>query len=330
MTAKTFEMPLSLTDARWVVEQACRAPSIHNSQPWRFQWDGKNFELYADTSRGLTVSDPDSRELVMSCGAALYNLRLALRKVGYQGEVKLLPNPAEPRLLASVSVSESTPASVEERRAYAGLGRRHTHRGEFDDRPLSSALAVLIQRAAEEENASLVYVHDPGQRRRVLQLARAAERQLGGDERVQAELRYWTPPPGSTRRDGVPPRAYAEQPIAALDDLPPRDFDQGRGFGRQDTGESPPGVIAVLTTEHDLQIDWLFAGQALERLLIVAAEQSAYAALHSQLVEVPDLRGELRRELCITGYPQILLRFGYATEGQQTPRRPVNDVLDLT
>lgn len=330
MTAKTFELPLSLTDARWVVEQACRAPSIHNSQPWRFHWDGKNFELYADTSRGLTVSDPDSRELVMSCGAALYNLRLALRKVGYQGEVKLLPNPAEPRLLARVNVSESTPANVEERRAYAGLGRRHTHRGEFDDRPLAPTLAVLIQRAAEEENANLVYVHDPGQRRRVLQLARAAERQLGGDERVQAELRYWTPPPGSTRRDGVPPRAYAEQPIAALDDLPPRDFDQGRGFGRQDTGESPPGVIAVLTTEHDLQIDWLFAGQALERLLIVAAEQSAYAALHSQLVEVPDLRGELRRELCITGYPQILLRFGYATEGQQTPRRPVNDVLDLT
>jgi hypothetical protein len=330
MTAKTFELPLSLTDARWVVEQACRAPSIHNTQPWRFHWDGKNFEMYADTSRGLTVSDPDSRELVISCGAALYNLRLALRKVGYKGEVTLLPSAGEPRCLARVAVSESTPATVAERRAYAAMGRRHTHRGEFEDRPLAPAVAVLIQRAAEEENADLVFVNDPGQRRRVLHLARAAERQLGSDDRVQAELRFWTPPPGSTRRDGIPPRAYPEQPYAALDDIPPRDFDQGRGFGRLDPGESPPGVIAVLTTNHDLQVDWLLAGQALERALIVAAEQSAYAALHSQLVEVPDLRAELRRELCVGGYPQILLRFGYAPEAQPTPRRPVNDVLDLT
>lgn len=325
----TLDTPLSAADARWVIEQACRAPSIHNTQPWRFGWDGRRFELLADTRRGLTASDPDGRELVLSCGAALYNLRLALRKVGYLGTVSLLPDPKQPRVLARVEVHESKPADAAERRAYAGLTRRHTHRGAFDDRPLAPQLAVMLQRAAEEERAELVYVNDPGQRRRVLHLARAAERELNGDDAVRAEILEWTPAPGTARRDGVPTTAYAAEIVTLPDDLPPRDFDQGRGFGAivNDDGQ-PPGAIAVLTTERDLEVDWLQAGQALEHVLVTAAEQWAFASIHSQVIEVPDTRSELRRELCISGYPQILLRFGHAPQAALTPRRPVGEVLE--
>lgn len=329
-TAPTDPRPLSTADARWAVEQAARAPSIHNTQPWRFTFDGKRFDLYADTSRGLTATDPDSRELVLSCGAALYNLRVALRKLGYQPELTLLPSPANPRWLASVTATESTPAGVAERREYAALTRRHTHRGPFENRPLTPELAVMLQRAAHEENALLIFVHDPGQRRRVLQLARAAERAQQADERVVAELATWTPPPGIARRDGVPATAYSNEPRTAADDLPPRDFDQSRGFGRLAAHDPAPGVLAVLASHTDLQPDWLRAGQALERVLLVAAERWAFAALHSPLTEVAHLRSELRRELCSSAYPQILLRFGYAPDATTTPRRPVDDVLDLT
>jgi len=82
----------------------------------------------------------------------------------------------------------------------------------------------------------------------------------------------------------------------------------------------------VLVTDNDLQQDWLYAGQALERVLVVAARSGAFAAIHSQLTEVRHLRNELRRELCIAGYPQLLLRFGYAPDAHRTPRRPVNEV----
>ena len=123
-------------------------------------------------------------------------------------------------------------------------------------------------------------------------------------------------------------RSYAAQSSTSADDLPARDFDLGRGIGALAIEESTAGVIAVLTTERDLQVDWLQAGQALERVLITAAEHWAFAALHSQVTEVDNLRAELRREMCVSGYPQIVLRFGYASDSVPTPRRPAVAVLD--
>ena len=329
MTPTTFGIPLSTKDARWAVEQACLAPSVHNTQPWRFSWDGTSYELHADTRRGLTASDPDGRELVISCGAALFNLRLALRKVGYDARVETLPDAVDPRFLARITPYEAAPSDAEERRAFAAMTRRHTHRGAFDDQPLAPDVTVAMQRAAELEFAQLVLVADPGQRRHVLALARSAERALVNDVEVQAEISAWTPSPSSRRQDGVPASAYAADPVHHPDDLAPRDYDQGRGYGIGDAVENAPGVIGVLVTEGDRQEDWLAAGQALERLLVSAALRGAYAALHSQVTEVPHLRNELRRELCITGYPQMVLRFGYAPDAQHSPRRPVADVLVL-
>ena len=329
MTAtSTFRRPLPPTDAKWVIEQACRAPSVHNTQPWRFHFEAGTFEMRADTQRGLGASDPQGRELVISCGAALFNLRVAVRKLGYTPTVWLLPDERDPRLLARVEVVESHPADAAERRTYAGLTRRHTRRGGFEDRALTPELAVLLQQAAYEEHAGLFYVHDPGQRRRVLHLARSAERQLAQDESVLAEIEAWTPTRDTARRDGVPPTSYAAQPPTSAEDLPLRNFDLGRGIGSLPAEESAAGVIAVLATERDLEIDWLQGGQALERVLITAAEHWAFAALHSQLTEVEHFRAELRREMCISGYPQILMRFGYAPDAAPTPRRPVDAVLE--
>jgi len=240
MTPTTFGIPLSTKDATWAVEQACLAPSVHNTQPWRFTWDGASYQLHADTARGLTASDPDGRELVMSCGAALFNLRLALRKLGYDADVAVLPDAGNPRLLARVTVAEAAPADPNERRAFAAMLRRHTHRGAFDDEPLAPETAVALQRAAELEAAELVFVADPGQRRRVLTLARTAERALVNDIDVQAEIADWTPAPTSGRRDGVPATAYAAEPVAQPDDLAPRDYDQGRGYGIGEAVENGP------------------------------------------------------------------------------------------
>src|SRR5436309_667926 len=148
MTITGFERPLTTDEARWAVEQAGKAPSIHNSQPWRFHWAGDTFELYADTTRVLSAADPDGRELVVSCGAALFNLRIALRKVGFDARVHVLPTPSDPRLLARITATESKPASAEERLTYAALLRRHTHRGGFEERPVPSVVLVELQRAA--------------------------------------------------------------------------------------------------------------------------------------------------------------------------------------
>ncbi|HET7309840.1 MAG TPA: hypothetical protein VFJ17_00780, partial [Mycobacteriales bacterium] len=326
-----FERPLTRDEARWAVEQATKAPSIHNTQPWRFRWHADTFELYGDTSRMLSAVDPGGRELIISCGAALLGLRLALRKVGFDSKVRILPDQSDPHLLARVVAAEAEPATLKERLAFAALLHRHTHRGGFTDKPIPSVVLVEMQRAAEVEGAELVYVHDFGQRRRVLALARAAASAMAKNEDVRAEILDWTPPPGSKRRDGVPSHAYEAEPRRHEDDLPARDFDLGRGQGSlPSTATVPAGVIALLATTGDRPVDWIACGQALQRVLVIGTQHEVSAAVHSQLTELASSRNELRREFYNNGYPQLLLRFGFAPPAPGTPRRPVDEVIDLT
>jgi nitroreductase len=327
MTVAKSALPES--EVTWLVTQACRAPSIHNTQPWRFVWDGHGFDVYADTRRGLTVSDPDGRELVISCGAALYNLRVALRHRGLDGDVRLLPDPTQSRLLARVVVEAGDPASRDDRRRFSALVHRHTHRGPFDDRTVPSELEVAFLRAAEAESARLIYVQIPGQRHRVIDLARQAAAQLDDDERARAETEQWTAAPGSARADGVPATAFPPRPAWGADELAGRDFDLGRSFGLEESTSSTPGLVGVLVTEGDAARDWLEAGQALEHILLMGAERWVFAALHSQISENAPLRAELRRELSTPGHPQMLLRFGYAHNAAATPRRPASEVLEV-
>ncbi|HET6818628.1 MAG TPA: hypothetical protein VFH66_15480 [Mycobacteriales bacterium] len=330
-TITGFERPLTKSEAHWAVEQAAKAPSIHNTQPWRFRWFLDTFDLYADRSRHLSAIDPDGRELTISCGAALLGLRIALRKVGFDSKVHVLPDRRDPDLLARVVAHEADPATLEERLTFAALLHRHTYRGGFEDRPVPSAVLVDLQRAAEVEGAELVYVHDLGQRRRVLTLARAATDAMAKNEDVRAEIMDWTPPPGSKRRDGVPASAYEAEPRRHEEDLPARDFDLGRGQGSlPSTSPVPAGVIGMLATVGDREVDWLSAGQALQRVLVRARRYEVSAAVHSQLTELASSRNELRREFYNNGWPQLVLRFGYAPAGLPTPRRPVDEVIDLT
>ena len=251
---------LSTADVHAAIAAASRAPSVHNTQPWQFTWDGSAFELTADTSRGLGAVDPDGRELLMSCGAALYSLRLAIRKLSHDTTVTLFPG-GDPRLVARVEVDSLTqPADAPERRLFAAVNRRHTHRGTFEDLPLAPELAVALQSAAGEEGAQLHYVSDPGQRIRVLHLARAADRQLATDPATREELERWTPRADSGRRDGVPASAYVAEPAAAdRDELAIRDFDLDRGLGQLDERASGAGVVAVLLSDGDVAEAWVSA-----------------------------------------------------------------------
>jgi len=330
MELRTTPRSLSRADVNWVVAAATRAPSVHNSQPWRFRVDGNTFDVIADGSRGLDVSDPRGREVTISCGAALTNLELALRQLGYDGSVVAFPDRLEPEVVARVTVLEGLPTTTAERELFTGLSRRHTHRGRFIDQEISPDLAVRLQEAAWSHGCELRYVHDVGTLASVLHLARAAERIGASDDLARIETQKWTPAPGSRRRDGVPARAYSQGPLAAdRNDLPARDFDGGRAFGIGERGHQPGGPIAVLTSEHDAPRDWLQAGQALQSVLLVAAADWAFAAFHSRATEVPHLRADLQRQIGTAAYPQLLLRFGYADTAPTTPRRSLDEVLDI-
>ena len=121
--------------AGYLVEVAARAPSVHNTQPWRFTVTGQAIELYADASRQL-MEDLAGREMIISCGAALFGLRLAVRSLGCHPEAALFPEPGQRRLLARVRAGRPAPMTSDERAMLQAVPHRHTHRGAFDPGPL--------------------------------------------------------------------------------------------------------------------------------------------------------------------------------------------------
>ncbi len=107
--------PILARQAGYLIEVAARAPSVHNTQPWRFKVRQHAIELYCDRTRQLLI-DPVGREMLISCGAALHGLRLAVRSLGYLPEVELLPAPARPGLLARVRLGDPAPVTPDERK----------------------------------------------------------------------------------------------------------------------------------------------------------------------------------------------------------------------
>ena len=158
-----------------LIAQAARAPSLHNSQPWRFRVAGETVELRADPQRQLRQADPDGREMLISCGAALFGLRLGLRRLGFWPVTEILPDPGQPALIARVRAGPRERATRGERDMIAALTRRHTHRGPFGPGQVPQRLLEGMTRDAGAEAANLVLLNDPGQIHRLARLAAGAQ-----------------------------------------------------------------------------------------------------------------------------------------------------------
>jgi hypothetical protein len=324
--------PLPTTEdiVRYVVATAVWAPSVHNTQPWRFSADGQEICLRADPVRQLTVADPDGREMLISCGAALFTARLALRSVGYIPEAAVLPDPGEPTLVARVSWRQRAPATEYEQQLVRHVRQRRTHRGGFDSLPISPDLLAALRDGATRDGTTLRIMPDEG--RRVLAAAvQAAECAFRLDSARVQELSGWAPPPGSPRPDGVPPTSYTASPEHTSPDYPARDFAHGHGWGLPLFSPAPwprsAGTVGLLTTVDDRPLDWINAGHALQRLLLIASTCGVAAALHSQPLELPLLREDIRTQLSGGAYPQLVLRLGTIIQVAASVRRAPDDVL---
>ena len=311
--------------ASYLVGVAARAPSLHNTQPWRFKVGEQVVELHADVTRQLR-EDPAGREMVISCGAALFGLRLAVRSLGYLPEVELLPEPAEPGLLARVRAGRAEPMTPEEHKMLQAVPHRHTHRGPFEQCPLPAGLLDLLQDDATTEGATLVAV-DAGPARQ--KLASILAGWSGGqrlDPASRAEIRRWTHGADDQARDGVPAHAFPAGARPERGWLPQRDFDLGRDLGLLPSGGPPGPVTAVLATRDDEPADWLRVGQALQRLLLRAASCWVFADLQTQPLLSPSVRALIRIRLALPAAPQMLLQLGVARATHPTARRPAEDV----
>ncbi|MGH3151400.1 MAG: Acg family FMN-binding oxidoreductase [Streptosporangiaceae bacterium] len=317
-TTRHNAAPTLTAQSGYLIGVASRAPSVHNTQPWRFRVGEDAIELYADTARQLTV-DPDGREMLISCGAALFGLRLAVRSLGCLAEVDLLPGGS---VLARVRPGLPSAMTAEERSMLKAMLRRHTHRGPFEPVPLPAGLLAGLQDDARAEGTELVVVDSAAGRRELAVITRVAGRRQDSDSRSRAEVYRWSHDAASPARDGVPAHAFPATPSRRPGQLPQRDFDLGRGFGLITAGGPAAPVTAVLATSGDGPRDWLQAGQALHRLLLHAASQWVFASLNSQPLEEPGARSVIGGFLTQPASPQMLLELGVSRVTHATARRP--------
>ncbi|WP_207945490.1 hypothetical protein [Actinomadura sp. 7K534] len=312
--------------ARFVVRAAIQAPSIHNTQPWGFVDRPDGLDLWADRTRLLPITDPAGREMAISCGAALFNARLAVRRLGFTARVRLLPDPGRPDLLARITWAARTAARPYEERLYRAVTRRHTHRGPFLTTPLPPLLPNVLAGIARNEGADLRLISGADQLRRLAEHVQAAEAIQLSDARIAGELLDWAIPPHSSRRDGLTPASFPASPDGL--EFPSREFFAGTPWAVRHHGPSGGhvGTVAVLTTREDRRVDWVQAGQALQHVLLHAATLQVSAAFHTQPLELPYLRAAVRRDL-VCGHPQMVLRLGHAPRTPRTRRRTVTNVL---
>jgi hypothetical protein len=317
--------------AEFIAAAGLQAPSVHNTQPWRFYHGDREFTIVANNERQLRVADPRGREMMISCGAALFNVRVAVRYLNFVPKVRVLPDPDLPNVVARVTWDQQVPSLEYERQVFAQIARRRTHRGGFDATPLPDAMLAALRGEAAREQATLTLLaDDPLRTRAFAAVVEAGDCALRLDSARAKEEAAWAPGPASQRQDGVPPTAYPAVPERTEPAFPSRDYAHGHGWGLPAEAEPvvrPAGVVGVLTTSVDQPVDWIHAGQALQRVLLVAASSNVAAAMHSQPLEIPLLREFMRMHLAGRGYPQMVLRLGATSEKAVSMRRPVEDVL---
>ncbi len=307
-----------------VLTSACRAPSLHNSQPWKFAVTADRIDVHLDPERLVRVSDADGREARISCGAAIFNLRLGLARYGIQARVSLLPDgPNGP--VAVITRVGSTVISPELAELERAIAHRRTNRRPFSTNEVSRTDMSIMARAVAAEGAVLHYVTDPAGLREIRAGAATAHRIQLADPSWVAEWTAWT---GRTDGDdGVP--ASAAGPARE-----PQDFFTLRDFGLAGRPPRPAGkdfedhpLIAVLSTHVDTPVHQLKAGEALERLLLAATVSGISASFLSQLIEVPSAAKRVRALTGNVDHPQAVLRLGFGVPTPATPRRSVEACL---
>ena len=321
--------------ARSEVERAVsfgvRAPSIHNTQPWRWVYRAGVLELHADRSRQLPALDPDGRSVLLSCGAALELARSGFAAAGWRTEVDRLPDPDRPDLLARIRpvARAAVDRSVVERAEAAE--RRHTERRPFlvepvADEAIRSLLAVAtdagvyayaVQRADEQLDLAVVFSWADG-----VELA---------DPAYRAELAHWTRTADAP--DGVPAAAVPHVSAGAPrhTDVPVRDFEAGITGGQPlvDLVDERPVYIVAFSTADD-RAARLRAGEAYARISVEAERLGLASSAMTQAVDLPAVRERFRMLMDWPDHPQMVLRVGHPQPGPTPPptgRRPLTAVL---
>ncbi len=310
---------------RTVLALASRAPSVHNTQPWRWLVGEQSMHLYSDAHRQLPNTDPDGRDLILSCGAALNHCVAAFAAVGWHAKVSRLPNPADPNHLAAIELSPCS-ADTSDVALAAAIPRRRTDRRHYSAWPVPVGDIALMAARSARLGVTLCQVEDTDELHKIV--AQSVWDHMNHD--YLAELTEWSGRYGSVA--GVPARNTPKSDRAAT--IP------GRFFAGPVLAE-PPGsspaednaVVLALGTRADDRLAQLRAGEATSAVLLTATSVGLACCPVTEPLEIPETRAAVRSEIFgSTNYPQMLLRVGWAPVNADplpsTPRRELADFVE--
>ncbi|MGW5194542.1 Acg family FMN-binding oxidoreductase [Kribbella sp. NPDC004138] len=287
---------------------AVHAPSMHNTQPWRFEVHGPVVDVLLDEERGLPFEDVSGRAAHLGIGAAVFNLRVAAAMLGHQTRFATCPDPARPEIKARVYLEGRGTPVPDLSCLYGEVAQRHTYRGPLLDHPVHPTVRRELDEAARSEGAELHWLEPPDiSGLRVL--LHQADAEDGYDEDRRQERETWIG--GDRSGDGVPERALGPQPVR-------QSFvrDLSAGFDSthrsQAVYETAPAIVVLSTHDEDADA-WTRAGLALQRVLLVATSYNLRASFLDQLLERPAPRAQIR-ELIGGRWPQMVLRIGYPAQ----------------
>jgi nitroreductase len=314
---------------RELITLACRAPSVHNSQPWRWVVDGEQVTLFADHSRQLVYADPVGRDLVISCGAALHHLQVAAAAAGWTALVRRMPNPHNDAQVANVSF-EPCAVSREAREAADALARRRTDRRSTSSWPVArETLAPLLGVAGRAGTVAFAVVSAQA-KSALLQLLAEADAVQRRNPKYLTEITGWV---GADEEEGIP--------LGNLLDHAPAVGDHHGAATRFPSGtlvdtylgdDEPAETLIAICTSSDDAVSRLRAGEALSAVLLKSTALGLSTMPLSQAIEVDRtrqlLQGDLLKDVAC---PQILVRIGWLADNLEqlpaTPRRPVTAVV---
>jgi nitroreductase len=325
----------SVAEVERALALAIRAPSIHNSQPWRWVLSERTLDLRADRGRRLPAIDPDGRGLLVSCGAALYLACLGLRVQGWETGVQRFPDPADPDLLARISWTARRPVDEPTRVLALAAGRRHTERRPFRPDPAPATLLDELRRLVDSEGVYAHLVQRADERLDLAVVVSWADRIEAEDDAYRQELARWVRPDAPAARQGIPvtavPHLTPGQPRHT--DVPVRDFELGQpGHQQVPTGLDEQPAWMVLFTADDDATARLRAGEAYAQLSAQTERMGLASSAATQAVDLPGVRDRLRALMDWPDHPQMILRIGWPPPGEPappTPRRPVQAVLTI-
>ena len=311
------------------VQLACRAPSVHNSQPWRWVAEDGVLRLFVDRRRTVPGTDRSGRQALISCGAALDHLRVAMLAAGWHAETERFPNPNDPDHLASIEFSSVDYVTGSQRDRAKAILQRRTDRLPLGRPTYWSFFEPVLRSTFDESQVTLDVLADE-LRPRLVEASQLTEALRRDDATYHAELEWWTSPFASN--EGVSPKALAS-------DTESRRVDVAREFPVRSHQNRRPEVmvdwskILVLSTPGDTRADVLRCGEVLSTVLLECTMAFIATCTLTHLIEVDESREIVRSLLNKRGEPQVLIRAGIAPAMEAvpppTPRRPPSAVLEI-